>query len=72
MILTGRMKSFRPAKLAGPYFKADIPEIRIDYKGLTMFARSKGVRVCDLSDEEKNRFITGADMRIVREKSLKV
>ena len=72
MILTGRMKSFRPTKLAGPYFKADIPNIRIDYKGLTAFARKKGKRVCDLSDEEKNRFIVDADMRAVREQALRV
>ena len=51
--------------------KSDIPNIRIDYKGLTSFARSKGVRVCDLSDEEKNSFIIVADMRIVREKAIK-
>ena len=71
MILTGRMKSFRPTKLAEPYSKADIPNIRIDYKGLTAFARAKGKRVCDLSDEEKNRFIIDADMRVVRERSIK-
>ena len=70
--MTGRMKSFRPTKLAGPYFKADIPNIRIDYKGLTAFARKEGKRVCDLSDEEKNRFIVDADMRVVREQALRV
>ena len=57
--------------MTGPYMKSDIPNIRIDYKGLTSFARSKGVRVCDLSDEEKNSFIIVADMRIVREKAIK-
>ena len=48
------MKSFRPTTLAGPYFKADIPNINIDYKGLTAFARNKECKVCDLTDEEKN------------------
>ena len=58
--------------MAGPYFKADIPEIRIDYKGLTAYAREKGIRVCDLTDAEKNAFIIGADMSVIREKAIKV
>ena len=69
--MNGRMKSFRQIKLAGPYFKEDIPSVRIDYKGLTALAREKGVRACDLSDEEKNRFIIGADMNKVREAAIK-
>ena len=70
--MNGQMKSFRPAALAGPYFKADIPNINIDYRGLTAFARNKGCKVCDLTDEEKNRFITDADMNIVRERAIKL
>lgn len=63
--------SFRPEPLAGPYFKADIPKIRIDYKGLTAYARKKGKRVCDLSDSEKNLFIVDADMNVVRRLAIK-
>ena len=66
------MKSFRQAKLAGPYFKEDIPNVRIDYRGLTALAREKGVHVCNLTDEEKNLFIIGADMDKVREAAIKV
>ena len=66
-----RMKSFKQTKMDGPYFRADIPNIRIDYKGLTAYARKKGIRVCDLSDAEKNGFITGADMCTVRKKAIK-
>lgn len=64
--MNGQMKSYRPEPLAGPYFKKDIPNIRIDYRGLTSFARANGKRVCDLSDEEKNRFIADADMAVIR------
>ena len=46
--MNGQTKSYRIEPLAGPYFKADIPQIRIDYKGLTSFARKMGKRVCDL------------------------
>lgn len=69
--MNGQMKLFRPEPLTGPYFKADIPRIRIDYKGLTAFARKKGKRACDLSDAEKNLFIVGADMDMVRQVAIK-
>ena len=72
MILTGQMRLSKPANLAGPYFKADIPDFHIDYRGLTAFARKKGIKVCDLSDEDKDRFITNADMRSVRKNSIKL
>ena len=66
-----RLRKYKLAVLAGPYSKADIPTIRIDYRGLTAFARNKECRVCDLTDEEKNRFIKAADMNIVRECAIK-
>ena len=69
--MNGQMKSYRPEPLAGPYYKADIPQIRIDYKGLTSFARKVGKRVCDLSDDEKNPFIIDADMNAVRQVAIK-
>ncbi len=69
--MNGQMKSYNSTVLAGPYFKADIPDIRIDYRGLTAFARNKGCKVCDLTDEEKNCFITNADMTVVRKYAIK-
>lgn len=42
--MNGRVKSYRLAALAGSYFKADIPNIKIDYRGLTAVARNKGCR----------------------------
>ncbi len=70
--MNGPMKSYKTSALAGPYFKSDIPNIKIDYRGLTEFARNKGCRVCDLTDEEKNLFITDADMNIVRKRAIKL
>ena len=58
--------------LNGPYRKADIPDIKIDYRGLTAFAHQKGVRVCDLTDDEKNLFIENADMQIIKNRAFKV
>lgn len=70
--MNGQMKSFRPAPLAGPYFKADIPNIRIDYKGLTTYARQKGVHVCDLSDKEIDPFILDSDITKVRQSAITI
>ncbi len=69
--MNGQTKSYKLSTLTGPYYKADIPNIKIDYRGLTSFAHRKGCRVCDLTDEEKNRFITDADMNTVRKYSIK-
>ena len=41
-------------------------------QGLTALARNRRYRVCDLTDEEKNRFITDADMNIVRKCEIKL
>ena len=63
--------AYQTATMAGPYRKADIPSFQIDYRGLTAYARKKGVHVCDLSDSEKDTFITDANMSIIRESALK-
>ena len=70
--MTGQMKSFRVKSMAGPYLKADIPNIRIDYRGLTSYARKRGKRVFELSDAEKNLFIIDSDMETVRRVSIKI
>lgn len=40
-----------------PIMPSELPNIRIDYKGLVKYAKKKGVRVIELADSEKNRFI---------------
>ena len=40
-----------------PEHEAVVKPYAIDYKGLVEYARSKGVEPCDLSAEEKDRFI---------------
>lgn len=55
----------------GPYLKEDIPNVNIDYRGLVAFAKDKGVPVCNLSDEEKNLFISGSDIDKVRAVAIK-
>lgn len=55
----------------GPYSKKDIPIFDIDYRGLTEYAHSVNKKVCNLSDDEKNRFIKNATMKDIKEKAIK-
>lgn len=43
---------------AKPIMPSELPKVMIDYKGLLNYAKQKGVRVIDLPDSEKNRFVT--------------
>jgi len=44
-----------------PIMPSELPKVRIDYKGLLDFAKQKGVRVVDLTEEEKNQFVTPSE-----------
>ncbi len=37
---------------------SQLPNIRIDYKGLVQYARNKGVKAIELTDSEKNMFMS--------------
>ena len=36
----------------------EVPKVKLDMRGALEYAKSKGLRVCDLSEEEKARFVT--------------
>lgn len=44
----------------------DIPQIKIDYRGLIALAKKKGCQVAELSDAEKDPYIEGG-MKHLRE-----
>lgn len=41
-----------------PIMPSELPDVRIDYKGLLDYAQKKGVSVSVLTDEEKNCFVS--------------
>ena len=41
--MNGLTKTYDNDILFGPYRKSEIPEIKIDYKGLVLYARNKGL-----------------------------
>ena len=57
--MSGQMMNYKISlsKLAKPIMPSELPKGRIDYNGLIDYAKKKGVRVIDLSDNEKNRFV---------------
>lgn len=36
----------------------EVPKVKLDMRGALEYARSKGLRVCDLSEDEKSMFVT--------------
>lgn len=45
--------------MPAPILASQLPDVKIDLPGLISYAHGKGVKVSDLSDEEKNKFISG-------------
>ena len=44
-----------------PILPSELPKVRIDYKGLLNYAKKKGVRVIELTEAEKNAFVTPSE-----------
>ena len=51
-----------------PILADQLPDTSIDFAGLIAYAHSKGVKVGDLTDEEKNQFIKGDTIESLQKK----
>ena len=57
--MSGRMKKYRENlnNIPDPIMPSEIPQIKLDLRGLMTYAKSSGKKVSELLDEEKMMFI---------------
>ena len=62
--MNGQMRKFNFEKyneqlktMSDPIMASDLPKVKLDLKGIRDYARSKGVSIASLSNEEKRLFI---------------
>lgn len=53
---------------AAPILSSQIPTVKMDLTGMIKYAHDKGVKVCDLSEDEKNMFITDDTVESLQKK----
>ncbi len=41
-----------------PIMMSELPQVKLDLKGIREYAKRKGVAIAGLTEEEKNRFMT--------------
>lgn len=59
MIMNGQMKKYKDSlnTMQGPILLSQCPNIKLDLHGLMKYAKEKGVKVIDLSEDEKALFV---------------
>lgn len=60
------MRGQKKASEPRPYMAKEIPAVIIDYRGLIAYAKSKNKTVPELSDAEKNPFISDSSMQEIK------
>lgn len=46
------------ANTVHPIMPSELPNVKIDYAGLLAYAKNKGLKVIQLTESEKNKFVT--------------
>ena len=66
--MNGQTMSYKEMlqKTQQPKVSPMVFKVRIDYHGLRDYAKKKGSKIFDLSDEEKNEFIKNSSMKEIR------
>ncbi len=57
--MNGQMKKYKDSlsTMQGPILLSQCPDIKLDLRGLMKYAKEKGVKVIDLSEDEKASFV---------------
>ncbi len=57
--MNGQMKKYKDSlkTMQGPILLSQCPDIKLDLRGLMKYAKEKGVKVIELSEDEKSHFI---------------
>ena len=55
-------------RLPAPILGGQLPNVQIDITALLEYARKKGIKAGDLSEDEKNQFIVGGTVESLRKK----
>ncbi len=60
--MSGLMSRYREslAQTPGPIMQDDLPRVIVDLRGISAYARERGVQPAQLSEEEKALFISPA------------
>lgn len=58
--MNGQMMNYKKSitNTVRPIMPSELPNVKIDYAGLLSYAKSKGLKVVQLSENEKSKFIT--------------
>ena len=58
--------------MSGPYTKSMIPDIKMDLRGMVLYAKSVGKSVPELTDKELEPFLLNCDIATFKEKRIYV
>ena len=60
MIMNGQMKKYKESliRTPGPIMPSQIPKVKLDMRGMVKYAKERDIAPLDLTQEEKERFMT--------------
>ncbi len=67
--MNGQMKKYKDSlsTMQGPILLSQCPDIKLDLRGLMKYAKKKGVKVIDLSEDEKASFVKRQKIKLLKD-----
>lgn len=58
--MNGQMMNYKASLecKVNPILSSELPKVKVNYKALLAYAKEKGMQVIDLTDTEKNMFVS--------------